>query len=140
MGRLGDTTVDALLDLMFGSGHVAPFPASYDVGLSTTLPANDGTGITEPVGGSYARVVVPNDDAHFPPAAGRQQSIDTLLEFPAPTGPWSTALVPIRCIVLWDHAGTYRASFALKFAMVIDATSAPPVIPAGTFVIYGPGS
>jgi len=140
MGRLGDATVNSLLDLMFGSAHAGVFPPSYEVGLSLTAPQNDGSGITEPTDPSYARASVPNDSTHFPNATARQKTLALPVVFNQPTGVWSTVTSPVRWIILYDSSGNYCAGVALSAAMVIDSTSAPPVIPAGTLVVYGPAT
>ncbi len=52
-------TAQALLNSLFGKtsafGALASRPTLW-VGLSTTTPAEDGTNVTEPSGGNYARV------------------------------------------------------------------------------------
>lgn len=45
----------ATLDHIFGKSTYSA-PAHIYVGLSSTLPASDGSNITEPSGGSYARI------------------------------------------------------------------------------------
>jgi hypothetical protein len=55
----GNRTAQAILNALFGRtsnfGALASAPDIY-VGLSSTAPAEDGTNITEPSTGSYARV------------------------------------------------------------------------------------
>lgn len=54
-------TAQAILNSLFGKtsnfGALASAPAIY-IGLSSTTPAEDGTGVTEPSGGAYARQLV----------------------------------------------------------------------------------
>ncbi len=54
-------TAQALLNSLFGKtsnfGTLATAPAIY-IGLSSTTPAEDGTNVTEPTGGAYARELV----------------------------------------------------------------------------------
>lgn len=78
----------AIADSMFGSGT----PATWYLGLSTTTPANDGTGFSEPTGGSYARVAIPNDTANWPAAVTAdgvtRKENGAKFTFPDPTGTW----------------------------------------------------
>jgi hypothetical protein len=137
MGRLSDATMNAMLDLMFGTGHAGIFPASYDVALSTTAPTNAGTNVTEPSGNAYARVSVPNDDAHWPPAVSRQKSNGTAITFPQPTGSWGT----VTHFAIYDGGtSTFRAWGALQTPRSIDATSDPPTFAISALVVNGPGS
>lgn len=58
-------TAQALLNSLFGKtsnfGALASRPTLY-VGLSTSTPAEDGTGVTEPSGNGYARVATAPSD------------------------------------------------------------------------------
>lgn len=58
----------AVLDANLGAGATL-LGATVDIGLSTTAPADDGTNITEPAGGAYARKTVNNDGAEWSAAA-----------------------------------------------------------------------
>lgn len=65
------------------------FGTTLYLGLSSTTPTETGTGITEPIGGGYARV--PVTAAEFAAAAGgapTTKSNDTVLAFPAATADW----------------------------------------------------
>lgn len=48
--------LDAIMGNVFQSKTSPALPESYYIGLSSTAPAVDGTGVTEPAGGAYARV------------------------------------------------------------------------------------
>ena len=78
----------------FGGGAITGVaPATWYLGLSTTAPANDGSGFSEPVGGSYARVAIPNTLANWPAAQIGADGIVRKLSgakftFPNPTGTW----------------------------------------------------
>jgi hypothetical protein len=140
MGRVADDTMNAILDLLLGSGHAGFMPSSVDIALSTTAPTNTGTNVTEPTGPSYARVQVTNDNTHWPAATGRQKANGTAITFPQPTGPWGT----VGWAAIYDHGVTgptgYRAWVELQTHRAIDAASDPPRFPAGAFVINGPGA
>lgn len=77
-----------LADSRFGSGS----PAVWYIGISTTVSSPDGTGFTEPVGGSYARVAVTNNATNWPAAvtaSGRTTKKNgTPATFANPTGSW----------------------------------------------------
>lgn len=87
-----DARERAVLDALFGSGS----PATWYVGLSTTAPNDDGTGFTEPSGGSYARVAKTNNSTNFPAAATvggvSSKSNGTAITFPNPTGNWGNLI------------------------------------------------
>jgi hypothetical protein len=110
MGRLSDADANNMLDSRFGSVAVA-IPATYYVGLSTTTPTNTGTNVTEPAGGSYARVAVTNNATNFPAAAARSKA----------------------------SAGTFRGWGALAAAQAI-ASGGTPDFPIGALVIDSPGA
>jgi hypothetical protein len=75
-----------ILDHVF---KITPFtvPTNLYVGLSLTDPAPDGSGVTEPSGGSYARVLANDWDR-----SGDVVSNDAVLQFPAATGDWGRPL------------------------------------------------
>lgn len=85
-GRMSDAVANAILDGLFGSGS----PATYYIGLSTTLPTNTGTNVTEPSGGSYARVAVTNNVGNFPAAVTRAKANGAAFSFPTASGSWGT--------------------------------------------------
>jgi len=79
-----------LLDHVHGCGsrNYTP-PAHLYIGLSSSTPAPDGTGVTEPVGGSYARVSSAGTDwASAVVANPSSVQNATVLTFPTPTLDW----------------------------------------------------
>jgi len=89
MGSFSDYLENELLDHVFGaSAYTAP--GTLYVGLSTTDPTDPGTGITEPAGGSYARVAVTNNLTNWPAAVGGAKANGTAITFPTATGSWGT--------------------------------------------------
>src|SRR3954469_24674147 len=60
-----DARERSLADSQFGGGATTWAPASWFPALSTTTPAADGSGFTEPVGGSYARPTITNNATNF---------------------------------------------------------------------------
>lgn len=83
-----------IADSQFGGGATTWAPATWYLGLSTTLPNEDGSGFTEPVGGSYARVAITNNATNFPAAVTSSgtttKANGTKFTFPNPTGTWGS--------------------------------------------------
>ena len=84
-GSLSDFLENELLDHVLKTGAYA-VPANIYVALSTADPLDDGSGIAEPVGASYARVVMDAWDA----AASRATENTNKITFPQSTGDWGT--------------------------------------------------
>lgn len=84
-----DYLENKLLDHAFGATAYSA-PATLYVGLSTTPIADDGSGITEPSGGAYARVAVTNSPANWPAAVGGAKANGTAVTFPQATAGWGT--------------------------------------------------
>jgi hypothetical protein len=84
-----------IADSQFGGGATTWAPATWYLGISTTIPNDDGTNFTEPVGGAYARVALTNNATNFPAAvttSGRTtKSNGAKFTFPNPTANWGTA-------------------------------------------------
>lgn len=93
-----------IADSQFGGGASAFAPATWYLGLSTTTPNEDGSGFSEPVGGSYARVAVANNATSFPGATisngvtSKRNGIK--FTYTNPTGTWG----------LLTHYGWFTAS------------------------------
>lgn len=92
-----DSRERLVADMLFGAGvitisSVTYAPATWYLGMSTTAPNDDGTGFTEPVGGSYARVAITNNATNWPAAATiggvTTKKNGAKFTFPTPTGLW----------------------------------------------------
>lgn len=86
--------MNKLLDHVFGGSSLG-LSGPWYFGLSTTPIAADGSGITEPSGGSYARVSVALNGTNWhrygaSPSNVWSNAID--IEWPAPTGNWGECL------------------------------------------------
>jgi len=80
---------NTVLDSLLGdSATLLPNPVY--IGLSTTTINDDGSGITEPTGGSYAKVSKANSNVNFPGASAGVKKNATPIEFPTATGDWGT--------------------------------------------------
>lgn len=84
-----DYLENELLDHVWGNSAFAA-PGTIYVGLSTTAPADNGTNITEPSGGSYARVAVTNNLTNWPAAVSGAKANGATITFPQATGAWGT--------------------------------------------------
>lgn len=96
MGAI-DARERLMADVMFGAGAVVLntityAPATWYLALSTTQPNEDGTGFTEPVGGSYARPALTNNATNFPPSTTvngvTTKKNGAAFTFPNPSGLW----------------------------------------------------
>ncbi len=77
------------LDNMIGGTPLAP-PTTFFVGLSTTAPNSDGTNVTEPVGGAYARVGVTSVTTEWDVASNGGTANTNNITFAQATGSWGT--------------------------------------------------
>ena len=89
-GYLTDYANNKVLDQLFGAVPLSP-PSSLYFGLSQS-PATKSGSVAEPSGGSYTRVAVPNDMAHFPAAGAGTKSNAAAITFPAPTSSWGSVM------------------------------------------------
>lgn len=91
MGSFTDFLELEVLDHVFGAAAYTA-PATLYVGLSTTTITDAGGNITEPSGGSYARVAVTNNSTNFPAASAGSKSNGTAITFTTATGSWGTVI------------------------------------------------
>jgi hypothetical protein len=91
-GNLFDGVANALLDHIRGKASYT-MPANYQA-LSTTIPNNNGTNITEPSGGSYARKLVQGTDLNA--AASRIGDNVNELAFATATADWGEILAWVQ--------------------------------------------
>lgn len=88
MSGLVDSKENQVLDEMLGNATLMPDPVY--VGLMTSVPNEDGTGVVEPVGNGYARVSVANNFTQWPAAVGGAKANANDVVFAAATGAWGT--------------------------------------------------
>lgn len=91
--NLGNYFEDKLLDHMFqlNDGAKAYRPTALYVGLSTAAPGESGSGIAEPSGNAYARVVLANGSAtKMGLSSGSTAANSADINFPTATGSWGT--------------------------------------------------
>ena len=113
MGSFSDHWENEILDHIFGKGSYTP-PTIY-VGLSTTDPLDNGSGLSEPSGNGYARVAT--SGASWTASSGGSLSNAGDISFPQATGSWGT----ITHFVLFDaaSAGNMLAHGALSQSKTI---------------------
>lgn len=80
------------------------FPNTVYIGLSKTTPNADGTGVTEPSGGAYARKSISTNSTNFSAANGGSIHNLTAITFPESTADWTDASNPIVSWVMYDAA------------------------------------
>lgn len=127
---LTDTTEQAILNGLFTDPAWEP-PTTLYVGLSSTTPSGDGTGVTEPSTGSYARVATTASDwgaaSGTAPAA---KTNTTAITFPAATADWASgADLTHFCLFSASTLGTLIAYEALGTAKPVlngDTATFPP--------------
>ena len=111
-------TAQAVLNALFGKtsnfGALAAAPAIH-IGLSSTTPNEDGTNVTEPSGGGYARVVTAAADWNAATLADPALSDNAnAITFPTATADW-LASANLTHFVAYDavSAGNFLGAGAL---------------------------
>jgi hypothetical protein len=89
-GFLTDLVNNKILDCFFGGSAIIP-PSTLYIGLSLSRSYKGGY-VSEPNGGSYARVAVPNDLDHFLAASAGAKSNAKAITFPSPSEAWGSIL------------------------------------------------
>lgn len=128
---LVNTYKKKVIDAVYGNTAVAP-PSTIYHGLSTTTPAQDGTGITEPSGNGYARVGMTNNTTNYGGATAANPSIkdnDQPITWAAASG------------VGWGTVTHWTTHDALTVGNPIDwaALTSSQTITAGTTVSFANG-
>lgn len=131
---------EALLNSLFGKtsnfGALASAPTVH-VGLSSTEPNPDGTNVTEPTTGSYARVATAAANWNVATAAD-PAVVDNaaVFTFPAPTADWLGG-VELVYVVLYDLAtgGTMLDWGTVSIPRRVVNGDPAPSIPAGQISI-----
>lgn len=101
MSGLVDSKENEVLDALLSTAATL-MPDPVYIGLMTAAPNDDGSGVTEPSGGSYARVSVANTDAQWPAASSGVKNNANTITFPTATAGWG----------LITHFGIFDAASA----------------------------
>lgn len=120
MGSFSDYLENKVLDHVFGGGDYTRAATLY-IALLTATPTDASTGstITEPSGGSYARVSVTNNATNFPAASGGSKSNGTTITFTTASASWGT--VTHVGILDASSAGNLLAWGALTASKTVDS-------------------
>ena len=84
-------TENLVLNSILGGAVLTP-PSNLYLGLSTTTIADDGTNITEPKGGNYARVSVANNSTSFPTVSNSTKQNGITISFQSATSSWGNII------------------------------------------------
>lgn len=117
MSSFGNFLENELLDHVWGAAAYTA-PGTLYIALSTTNPGEDGSTITEPAVGSYARKGVANNLTNWPAAVGGSKSNGTDITFVTATASWGV----ISHMAIFDAAsgGNMLAHAALTSSKTID--------------------
>lgn len=121
MSSFSDFLEKELLDHVFGNAAYTA-PATLYLALSTTDPLDDGSGITEPVGGSYARLAVANNLTNWPAATGTTpttKSNGVQFDFATATASWGV----VSHMAIYDQVtgGNMLGHASLAVSKTIDS-------------------
>jgi hypothetical protein len=115
---------------------------SVYIGLSSTPPQPDGSGVTEPNGNGYGRTLIGTNEQTstymFPAASDGQAANSKIIYFPEATGTWGAQLTHF---VLFNNETSTQASAVLAYAKLThDGEDAPiSVTAANTVVLFRAG-
>lgn len=117
-----------ILDLNFGNVSYTP-ATNYWLALSTTSINQDGTGITEPTGGGYARMQIPNNKVSFTTSSNSTLSNAIEFTFAEATTDWNTI----------THFALYDAQTSGNMKVYGQLTSSR-IIQTGTTLVLAVGA
>lgn len=133
-----DATTHAAMDRFVAAAGTDDSPTVLYMALSTTTPGSDGSNVTEPSGGSYARVQVTS--GLWAASASREKALTNSIEFAEATGSWGT----VTHLVLFDHATNTASSNVRAWGAL---TTSKAVVsgeifraPAGSFKLSMPAA
>ena len=117
MSSFGNYLENELLDHVWGAAAYTA-PATLYLALSTADPLDDGSGLNEPSGGSYARLAVANNLTTWPAATGGSKSNGVDMTFVTATASWGV----ISHMAIFDAVtgGNMLAHAALTSSKTID--------------------
>lgn len=122
---------NAILNLLFGATSLATNPGTFYMGLSTTTILADGSGATEPTGGSYARVALANNKTTFSVSTVGTLTNLITISFAESTLSWGTITY-----VFLASAGTTGVNDIWYF----EALPTPKAVASQTTVSFSPSA
>jgi hypothetical protein len=117
MGSFSDFLENEILDQIFGALAYSA-PSALYFALSTANPTDTGGGLSEPSGGSYARVSLTNNKTLWVTASGGALDNAIAITFPQATASWGT--VTHFAIMDATSAGNMIAWGTLSASKTID--------------------
>ena len=112
-------------DYLFSGVAFTP-PTTYYVALSKTAPQADGTGVTEPSGGNYARIAVTKSTASFTTSANGVVKNKIRIQTNESTTAWGNCThyaiydAPTGGNLLWGNALTKARNIDSEMQLFID--------------------
>ena len=122
------TSSNKVLDLCFGSTSFT-VPSTFYFCLSTSTINIDGTGMTEPSGGSYARVALTNNKTNWGTASNGSLTNLVAITFPESSASWGT----VTYVAIADAASGGNIWF-------YDVLSPARTVASATTVLFAIGS
>lgn len=117
-----------VLDYNFG-GTAYSVPSSYYFGLSSTSINIDGSGATEPSGGSYSRIGFTNNKTNWGNASNASLTNAAAIQFPESSASWGT----ITYVAMWDASTSGNIWW-------FDALSPARTVASATTVLFAIGA
>ena len=139
MPGLSDTRAAAVLNRLF-NGATLTVPSSYYIALSTTEPADDGTGVTEPTATSYARLAVAVNTTNFPTTATRIITNGVALTFATPGAAEDWGVIGWYALYDASTGGTFHGWGLFANAQQVTTATGPVTIAVGDLILTAPGS
>ena len=127
------TNANLILGYLFGDDTYT-LPSNYYIGLSTTTPTATGTNITEPSGGAYARVTVPNNTTNWNTASARAVTNKLAIDFIESSASWGT----ITYFVIFDAVSGGNAQYFDSVSSRVVYTTTTVSFPVGSVTISIP--
>lgn len=126
---------NALLKCMVTKTDTYPYTSLY-VGLSTTAPSRDGTGVSEPSGNGYKRVLLGVYKQEYTqkmgtPAMGSVTNTEEL-HFKAATGSWGTCT---HFLLYSAETGGTLLAYGQLTDEISPVADTVPIIPVGDIVM-----
>lgn len=131
MGSISNYLENELLDHVLNQNTYSP-PSTVYLGLSTADPLDDGSGLSEPSGGGYARQAIT-----FGAASSRRVTQNADVTFPQATADWGT----ITHWALFDAAtgGNMLAHGSLASSKNVVSGNTPSVASGEVYVEFSSG-
>lgn len=122
------TCANALVNCLSGQTKSYSYDDIY-LGLSTTAPSRDGTGVSEPSGNGYVRISL--KDVMGTPSLGSSNNSEEV-HFKAATGPWGTCT---HYVIYSAKTGGALLAYGQLTDEISPVADTVPIIPVGDIVM-----